>query len=278
MSESSDSAVISIDRGASFTDFGVVKSSRLIETISIESRDWADIEQAYQRLKSKYTRAHSVFTGSANGMPSAMESLIQIIPEIDAIGFGGAALSGCRECLVASAGTGTAIVHFSHDRCKHVGGTAVGGGTIKGLATLICGLDDPAAIEKMALQGDSSKVNLTISDLGYEDISFLGSDVTAGNLAAVNSKKIEDLAAGILCLVGETIGIIASLCAREHKCQENIVVVGKVAGNKYIRHTLDLVGTLYQTKFIFPDNPGYATVFGAAIKYLHEMKAMNSSV
>lgn len=273
MSEPSDNEVISIDRGASFTDFGVVESSRLIETTSIESRDWADIEHTYQRLKSKYIGAHSVFTGSANGMPSAMENTIHIIPEIDAIGYGGAALSGCRECLVVSAGTGTAMVQFSKDRSKHVGGTAVGGGTIKGLATLICGIDKPAAVEEKALQGDSSKVNLTISDLGYEDISFLGSDVTAGNLAAVNSKKIEDLSAGILCLVGETIGIIASICAREHKCQNNIVVVGKVAGNKFIRHTLDLVGTLYQTKFIFPDNPGYATVFGAAVKFLNDIKA-----
>ena len=273
MSESSASAVISIDRGASFTDFGIVESSRLIETTSIESRDWAQIEQTYQRLTSKYTGAHVVFTGSANGMPSAMENIIHIIPEIDAIGFGGAVLSGYRECLVVSAGTGTAMVHFCRDHSKHVGGTAVGGGTIKGLASLICGIDEPAAIEEKALQGDSSKVNLTISDLGYEDISFLGSDVTAGNMAAVNSKKVEDLSAGILCLVGETIGIIASLCAREHKCQDNIVVVGKVAGNKYIRHTLDLVGTLYQTKFIFPDNPGYATVFGAAVKFLNDIKA-----
>lgn len=273
MNDSSDDAVISIDRGASFTDFGVVESYHLIETTSIESREWDLIEQAYQRLRLKYKSAYSVFTGSAAGMPSILKNQIHIIPEIDAIGFGGSALSGCRECLVVSAGTGTAIVHFSKDSSTHVGGTGVGGGTIKGLAGLMTGLADPAATEEKALQGDASKLNLTISDLGYEDISFLGSDVTAGNFAAVNSKGVEDLSAAILCLVGETIGIIASLCAREFKCQDSIVMVGKVANNKHVRQTLDLVGMLYQTQFIFPDNPGYATVFGAAIKFLHDIKA-----
>jgi type II pantothenate kinase len=273
MSDSSGGPIISIDRGASFTDFGVVESHQLIETASIETRDWDRIEKSYLRLTAKYKNEHTVFTGSVAGMPSIMENQIHIIPEIDAIGFGGATLSGCSDCLVVSAGTGTAMVHFSKDSSKHVGGTGVGGGTIKGLAGLMCGLDNPVATEKKALQGDASKLNLTISDLGYEDISFLGSDVTAGNFAAVNSKNVEDLSAAILCLVGETIGIIASLCAREFNCRENIVMVGKVVKNKYIRHTLDLVGTLYQTRFIFPDNPGYATVFGAAIKFLHDLEA-----
>jgi len=273
MNNFSGGPVIGIDRGASFTDFAVVESHQLIETTSIETRDWEPIKQSYRRLMSKYKSEHTVFTGSAAGMPSTMENQFHIIPEIDAIGYGGATLSGCSDCLVVSAGTGTAMVHFCNNISKHVGGTGVGGGTIKGLAALMCGLDDPAATEEKALQGDSSKLNLTISDLGYEDISFLGSDVTAGNFAAVNSKGVEDLSAAILCLVGETIGIIASLCAREFDCRDHIVIVGKVAKNKYIRHTLDLVGTLYQTKFIFPANPGSATAYGAAMKFMHALEA-----
>jgi len=74
------------------------------------------------------------------------------------------------------------------------------------------------------------------------------------------------LAAGILRLVGETVGILASICAREFKCPDRIVIVGKVANSQFMRHTIDLVGKLYQTQFTFPENPGYATVYGAALK------------
>jgi activator of 2-hydroxyglutaryl-CoA dehydratase len=91
--------------------------------------------------------------------------------------------------------------------------------------------------------------------------------MTASNFASIKSKKTEDLAAGILRLVGETVGIISSICARELNCREDIVMVGKVAQSPYIRQVLDLVGKLYQTRFLYPDNPGFATVYGAAIKY-----------
>ena len=110
-------------------------------------------------------------------------------------------------------------------------------------------------------------MNLTISDLGYESISFLDSDVTAGNFASIKTHSPEDLAAAILRLVGETVGIMACLCAREMGCLDKIVMVGKVAQNQFIRRTLTLVGKLYQSSFVFPDNPGYATVLGAAMKY-----------
>ena len=94
--------------------------------------------------------------------------------------------------------------------------------------------------------------------------------MTAGNFASVKSKKTEDLAAGIMRLVGETVGIIASICARELNCRENIVAVGKVANSPYIRQILNLVGELYHTKFLYPEDPGLATVYGAALKYQHD--------
>jgi len=261
---------IGIDRGASFTDFAVIESGSLVETLSIESRDWPSITKAYYRLTDRHQTHRSVFTGSTAGMPVKMKNQVQMIPEIDAIGFGGSTLANYTDCIVVSIGTGTAIVNFSAQSTRHVGGTGVGGGTIKGLSSIICGLDDPLKIEALALKGNLSKINLNISDLGYEELSFLGADITASNFGNVKSTKTEDLAAGILRLVGETVGIIASICAREFKCQNRIVIVGKVANSQFIRHTIDLVGKLYQTQFTFPENPGCATVYGAAMKFDHD--------
>jgi type II pantothenate kinase len=267
--------IIGIDRGASFTDFAVVDSDGLRDIFSIENRDWESIGTAYERLITKYQTAHIVFSGSVTGMPTSMKKSITFIAEIDAIGFGGAALADCSECVVVSMGTGSAIVHFANNSAEHLGGSGVGGGTIKGLSSLICGLNDPSQIEALALKGNASKLNLTISDLGYEQISFLGADMTASNFADIKSKKIEDQAAAILDLVGETVGIIASICARSVDCRDHIIMVGKVAKNQFIQQVLNLVGKLYQTTFIFPENPGYATVYGAAVKYRYDMRCKN---
>ena len=267
-----DTPVIGIDRGASFTDFAIIESGCLKETFSLEDRSWQAINSSYARLSDKYQTDHIVFSGCATGMPESMRERISVIAEIDAIGFGGAALADSSECVVVSMGTGTAIVHFANNLARHVGGSGVGGGTIRGLASLICGVSDPLQIEALAMKGSASNLNLTISDLGYEEISFLGADMTASNFASIKSKEASDLAAGILRLVGETVGIIASICAREFHCQESIVMVGKVAESAYIREVLNLVGELYQTRFHFPKYPGFATVYGAALKYQHDLK------
>ena len=261
--------VIGIDRGASFTDFAVVRHRKIEATFSLKGRDWESILDAYDQLQKTHTVAHTVFTGAAGGMPKKLTEKVHVIAEIDAVGFGGAALADQDDCIVASIGTGTAIVHFTNDQATHVGGTGIGGGTINGLASLLCGTENPEEIETLALGGDASQLNLTISDLGYEMVSFLGAEVTASNFAAVKSDQKEDLAAAILSLVGETVGIITSLCAREAGCPQAIVTVGKVASSGYIRNVLNLVSKLYQTTFIFPNHPGYATVFGAVLHYLH---------
>jgi len=270
MSDLPNTPTIGIDRGASFTDFAVIESGSLVEALSIEKRDWQSIADVYACLTDRYQTHQTVFTGSAADMPAGMKKDVRMIPEIDAIGFGGSSLAQYSECIVASIGTGTAIVHFSSQRARHVGGTGMGGGTIKGLSSVICGLDDPLQIEALARRGNPSKINLTISDLGYEELSFLDSDMTASNFAHIQSKTPEDMAAGILRLVGETVGIIASVCAREFKCQDRVVIVGKVANSQFIRHTIDLVGKLYQTQFTYPENAGYATVYGAAVKFNHD--------
>ena len=271
-----NSPIIGIDRGASYTDFAVVETGHLRQTFSLENRDWNAIHSRFTRLRAEYQSDHIVFSGCANGMPPDMRDHIHVIGEIDAIGFGGAALAGSNNCLVVSMGTGTAIVHYVDNSARHVGGSGVGGGTIKGLTTLMCGLDDPQRIEALAMQGSASNLNLSISDLGYNEISFLGGDMTASNFASVKSKKPEDLAAAIMRLVGETVGIIASICAREVNCQKSIVMVGKVANSEYIRQVLNLVGNLYETRFLYPENPGYATVYGAALKYQHDQKTVSN--
>ncbi len=260
-------AVIGIDRGASFTDLVVVEGGVLGDRMSIETRDWNDIDAALTKLLTKSNTRHLAFTGASGGMPPELRKRLVEIPEIEAIGWGGARLANCKSCLVASMGTGSAMVHVDGSKATHMGGTGVGGGTLKGLATLLCATEDPAVLERYARDGDAANLNLTIGDLGCEALSFLPAHATVSNFADIKSHRVEDKAAAILSLVGETMGIIASLCAREAGCSEDIVAVGKVSTNIYIRSVLDQVGALYHTRFLYPVHPEFATAYGAAVKY-----------
>lgn len=265
--------IIGVDRGASFTDFAVVRERELVDHLSIETRDWPEIATALEQIRGKNPTRHIAFSGASIGMPADIKNEIIEVPEIESIGLGGAALAKCRSCLVVSMGTGSAMVHVDHQKITHMGGSAVGGGTIKGLARLICGVDDVSEVEQLALEGNAARMNLTIGDLGLDDLSFLPADATVSNFANIKSESVEDKAAGILSLVAETIGIMASLCALHAGCNDSIVAVGKVSANQHIRETLRRVGILYQTQFLHPKHPGCATAYGAAIKYLdlHEI-------
>ena len=262
-------AVIGIDRGASFTDFAVVREMNLIDHLSVETRDWTEIESALHRIREMHASRHMAFSGASAGMPAKIKDLVVEVPEIASIGLGGATLASSQNCLVVSMGTGSAMVRVDHQAATHVGGTAVGGGTIKGLAKLICSVDDVSEVERLALKGSAAQMNLTIGDLGLDDLSFLPADATVSNFANIKSESIEDKAAGILSLVAETIGIMASLCALHAGCADSIVAVGKVSANQHIRATLARVGVLYQTQFLHPKHPECATAYGAALKYIN---------
>jgi len=262
--------IIGIDRGASFTDLAVVQDKSLVDHLSIEARGWPEIRAALERIQGKYPTSRIAFSGASADMPLALKEQVVTVPEVESIGCGGATLAGCKTCLVISMGTGSAIVHVDKGRSNHMGGTGVGGGTIKGLAKLICGIEDVHRLEELARDGNAAGMNMTIGDLGLAGLSFLSADATVSNFAGIKSDSQEDKAAGILSLVAETIGIIASLCALHAGCGNSIVGIGKVAANRQIRHTLDRVGDLYQTKFLFPEHGGCATAYGAAISTLNQ--------
>lgn len=263
--------IIAIDRGATCTDFAVVEDYKLKSKKEINGRDWDKIEEIFRQYISENKTSHMVFSGAAAGMPDFIKEKITVVPEIESVGFGGAYFAGFDDCVVVSMGTGTAVVRFNNNVVSHLGGTGVGGGTLRGLSQLLLGEDDPIVTEKLAKNGDFTKMNLTISDLGYSDLSYLPGDMTASNFASIKSNKKEDYSAAIHNLIGEAVGVIASLCARQAGCDNKIVVIGKVARNEAIRFNLERVGQLFQTTFVFPENPGYATVFGAAVKYCHDL-------
>ncbi|HJM59824.1 MAG TPA: Fumble domain-containing protein [SAR86 cluster bacterium] len=193
------------------------------------------------------------------------------VNEIDAIGEGAMHLSGvdpAKPTIIISAGSGTACIFAKDNKFMHCSGTGVGGGTVLGLSKLLIGTSDPLEIEKLATKGDESSVDLIIEDVVLGPIGQLPPETTAVNFGKVansqNYPSKEDIAAGIINLVGQTAARIATSVAMAFQA-EDIVVVGRSPSFIGLKKSLEEAALLTGFKPIFPKNGEYASALGALI-------------
>lgn len=196
------------------------------------------------------------------------------VNEVTAIGRGGRAMAGLtgdqvrKPVLVISAGSGTAIIAARNNGIRHVSGTAVGGGTMLGLSRLLLGTVDPLEIESLAQNGNANGVDLSLADVITGPIGSLPASATAVNFGKLSRNDFkpdrEDLAAGIVNLVAQTIGLIAVNAAKAQRI-EQIVVIGHLIDMKSIRQVLGAVGMYYGTTMHLPEHSGFGTALGALV-------------
>ena len=190
------------------------------------------------------------------------------VPEFNCIGKGGIYLSGLDRALVVSMGTGTAIVNAGKDTdTEYLGGTGVGGGTLLGLSKLLVGAAEVEHISAFAEEGDLGNVDLRIKDLTSSGAKHeLNADMTAanfGNVSDVASKG--DIAAGILNLVYETVGMVSIFAARSRSV-DNIVLTGNLTKlGSCVKKFEEFNNMGYGVNFIIPEQSEYSTVIGCAL-------------
>lgn len=213
--------------------------------------------------------------GQHRRLPDLIEDTpIVKVGEIDAIGHGGLYLAqqtmpNLRRALVVSAGSGTAVIAVQDGHAHHVTGSAVGGGTLLGLGKLLIGTSDAQEIDDLALAGDSNKVDLTLIEATGGAIGKLPAEANAVNFGRVLSLETsdiarEDLAAGVVVLVGQVIAVIAINAARAENLDQ-IVVVGHLVDLACVQRVLQTVAGYYGANIMLPEMPGYATAIGALL-------------
>ncbi len=192
----------------------------------------------------------------------------QRVEEFTGIGIGGLYLSGLDEALVVSLGTGTAMVHAKKGgEMKYLGGTGVGGGTLMGLSKLLLKADTMAHIEEYVESGDLKNVDLTIKDLTAKNAkSTLKEDMTAANFGNVSDIATKsDIAAGIMNLVFETVGMVSVFAARSCGVKD-IVLTGNLTRLKRCREKFTEFNSMgYGVNFIIPEMAQFSTVIGTAL-------------
>jgi len=193
------------------------------------------------------------------------------VNEVQAIGKGGFHLSGLDEsksAIIVSSGSGTACILAKNDEFIHCSGTGVGGGTVLGLSKLLLETDNPEEIQDLAERGFSKGTDLILEDVVSGPIGLLPSDMTAVNFGKISKSdsKIsrEDMAAGIVNLVGQTIARISTSIAMAFQVTD-IVVVGRTPTFTSLRNSLEEAAMLTNFTPHFPKNAEYASALGALL-------------
>ncbi|MFA7406679.1 MAG: hypothetical protein WCY93_02425 [Anaerolineaceae bacterium] len=203
--------------------------------------------------------------GHYRALPPVLEGFhLNKVDEMRALGLGGLAAADLEEGLVVSAGTGTAMVAARRTAAQHVTGSAVGGGTLLGLANLILGTADYDEIDALALAGDANAADIMVSEAVGGEVGKLPANANAVNLGKLIDRTDftrEDLAAGLARLVAQVIAVIA-INAAEAAGLRDIILIGHTMDLVSIQKEIALVGEFYQRSFNMPEHPGFATARG----------------
>ncbi|MER3554690.1 MAG: Fumble domain-containing protein [Meiothermus sp.] len=265
---------LGVDFGLTNTDVALVKGGELIGNWTLHAAGPARPELLRRALEQSGTRPQAIATtgGLHRALPDTLAGIpVHKIGEAQALGRGGLALAGLDAALVVSAGTGSAMIAARGEEARHVTGSAVGGGTLLGLSKLLLGIADPTELAALAEKGDTGGVDSTLTDVIGGGIGHLPASATAVNfgrvLALSEAPKREDIAAGLVTLVAQVIGMI-SLNAVKAAGLEHIAIVGHLTDLKPIRAAFERVWQFYQVepKPVIPERAGWATAFGAALE------------
>jgi len=265
--------IIGLDIGAAKTKGVLMKGKSIIKSLSISTEDphasaLKVLKALLEYAQESQIRNVAISGGGSRRIGERLSGIPVIkVNEIQAIGMGGLTLAGKSEGLIVNAGTGTAIVaaYMCGKEIIHVGGTGVGGGTLLGLAERMVGTHNFEELERLAMSGDTCKVDLTVGDIVGGPIGIVPAEATASNFGKINTKTSrEDMAAGLFNMVCQVIGVIGAMAAKAYKLENHVIVTGGLLksnlASKIIRNTMNLFGVDPQT----PKNSEYCTAIGAA--------------
>ena len=252
------SVVIGIDVGGSTTKIvGYTDEGKLVSMLKVEAAD--PLTSAYGAL-GKFI--------NENGL--ALSDVAQII----LTGVGSSLfkkdMSGKKEGLIVSMGTGTAFVRAGKEGICHIGGSGVGGGTVLGLCEKLCGATSFKTVVEMAEGGQLDRVDLNICDISKGVISTLTPDTTASNFGKMeDSVSPQDLTVGVLNMVFQTIGMMAVFACRNDSVKD-VVLTGTLTQVPFAKRVFEALHKMHGVNFIIPPNAIYATATGAALSYLYK--------
>jgi len=171
-----------------------------------------------------------------------------------------------KEFIVVSMGTGTSFVEVTEKGSKHIGGSALGGGTALGLFKHLIGGGGWAHLRTLAERGKLENIDLTVGDVSSEGLPGLPLDVTVCNFGKADTHDTpQDLALGLVNLILQNVGVMAYL-AGSGRGIKTFVVIGRMTTLPHAAEIFERLDNLYGVNFILAKQPTFMTAIGAVIK------------
>jgi len=170
--------------------------------------------------------------------------------------------------LLVSLGTGTSIQLIEGSSNQRIGGTALGGGTVMGLGRTLTDAQTFDELSALAATGSRTPVDLVLSDV-YDASEVPHADhITAasfGKLAGANagSATPADLAAALINLVAENVGLIVGQLASATGAKHVVVGGSTLDGNRMLATTLTGVLASFGCTTSIPPEGEYSGALGA---------------
>jgi type II pantothenate kinase len=171
--------------------------------------------------------------------------------------------------LLVSLGTGTTALLVDGAASDRVGGTALGGGTVLGLGSALCGCSDFERLCELADKGSRRNVDLLVSDIYRTGESPIWGDVTASSFAKLSrldpstTASPEDLASAIMGLIGENVTLICSGLARSNQVKQVVFGGATLRGNAPLRAILETLSSALGLQAILLPDGEFAGAMGA---------------
>lgn len=260
-----------IDAGASLWKLAFVPDN-LPEDLEMELVPAGAADEVRRRIGSWGPRRVHVTGGGAARVAAALEGVeVEHVSEFAAWARGAEALAGRagwslpQRYLLVSLGTGTSILEIDGAAFQRIGGTALGGGTLLGLARLLCRAESFAEASALAARGERGRVDLLVRDIYPEGGIALPPDLTASNFAKLASQEPADLAHALMGLLGENIGITCTAVAHARSIETLVFGGSSLEANptlqEILRRTVEMGG---REARMLPDG-AFCGAIGAAL-------------
>ena len=278
--------IVGIDIGGSTTKISGFVGQDLLKCIQVEaSNPIASLFGAFGQFLTEneldladIAEIHLTGVGSSGVTKPIYGIPTYKVDEFIANGVGGRYFAKADKSVVVSMGTGTSYVLVEGDKLTHLGGIAIGGGTILGLSKLLLNTQDIDAIQALSSQGDYKQIDLLIGDISKHPLPGLNLNVTAANFGKVEEMiSKEDIAAGIVHMVIENLCHTGTLIAQNMGVKE-FILIGSLANfaecASITKDCAELAGE--DVYFVIPEYAGFATSIGAALVNAKECSKVHS--
>ena len=188
---------------------------------------------------------------------------VEVVEEFNAVATGGLYLSKKNKAIIASIGTGTALIRANGKEFKHLGGTGVGAGTLTNLCKKFANTKSFEEIIELSKQGDLSNIDLRIADLTDENIETLPPELTLANFGKLSENASKaDIVIGLINMAFEVIGMMTAFASINDDIKD-IVLIGNIVSIPVVKNVLKKIEKTHNLKFTIPEEPQFAVAIGA---------------